>query len=103
MEHFEPPCVIKTTNPVRMVLAPMKQFYGEQFEIAPFAGLVDSGKVRTLLLQEQPDLFPSEVGYIFRKQLEAACARVNATCRIETLQSFRPFYPRPPYRLSSVV
>lgn len=54
------------------VANPIKFNYGEAFVFAPFTTLVDSERVRELLLSEIPTPFPEEVAYLFGKQLEEA-------------------------------
>ncbi len=60
------------TDFVAAVANPIKINYGETFVFAPFTTLVDSERVRELLLGEIPAPFPEEVAYLFGKQLEEA-------------------------------
>ena len=60
------------TDMVATVIAPLQQFYGESLRLAPFTVLVDAHRLRQSALDELPQLFPDEVSYIFRKQLEEA-------------------------------
>ena len=60
------------------VLQPMKQFYNDFFQLAPFSVLVDVKQVRTLermrkaMQNAEPSRFPDNVMYIYEKQLEEA-------------------------------
>ncbi|NUQ63712.1 MAG: cobalamin synthesis protein P47K [Pirellulales bacterium] len=60
------------------VLQPMKEFYADRFQVAPFSVLVDVKQVRTLermrksLAESQSPRFPENVMYIYEKQLEEA-------------------------------
>ena len=60
------------------VLQPMKQFYNDRFQLAPFSVLVDVKQVRTLermrksMQNAEPSRFPDNVMYIYEKQLEEA-------------------------------
>jgi G3E family GTPase len=64
------------------VLQPLKRLHGQQFELAPFSVLIDAKQVRTLArLQAAAEeglsaRFPSDVLYIYQKQLEEADAIV---------------------------
>lgn len=51
------------------VLQPLKKFYGEWFTVLPYSVLVDPARVDSTLLGELKD---SDIGYLFRKQLEEA-------------------------------
>jgi Ni2+-binding GTPase involved in maturation of urease and hydrogenase len=57
------------TDMTATVLLPLRYFYRDQFEIAPFTVLVDPERVRE---QGASSPFAPEVGYIFGKQLEEA-------------------------------
>ena len=60
------------------VLQPLKEHYGERFQLAPFSVLVDVQQVRTLerlrasFQANEAARFPAEVMYIYQKQLEEA-------------------------------
>jgi len=60
------------------VLQPIKQAYGDRFQMAPFSVLVDVNQVRALdrirqsLDEQAKPRFPENVMYIYRKQLEEA-------------------------------
>ena len=60
------------------VLQPMKEFYADRFQVAPFSVLVDVKQVRTLermrksMSESQSPRFPENVMYIYEKQLEEA-------------------------------
>lgn len=60
------------------VLQPMKEFYADRFQVAPFSVLVDVKQVRTLermrqsMSGSQSPRFPENVMYIYEKQLEEA-------------------------------
>lgn len=60
------------TDLAATVVNPMKLFYGDIFQVAPFSVLIDPLRVRELVLKETPTRFPEEAAYIFHKQLEEA-------------------------------
>ena len=60
------------TDMVATVLAPLRHFYGSQFQIAPFCVVVDPRRAQEIVLKERPGLFVGEAAYIFHKQLEEA-------------------------------
>lgn len=60
------------TDFVAAVANPIKIHYKEAFKFAPFSILADPERVRELFLAEKESLFPEEVAYLFRKQLEEA-------------------------------
>lgn len=60
------------TDFVAAVANPIKIHYKEAFKFAPFSIMADPDRVRELLLGERETLFPEEVAYLFRKQLEEA-------------------------------
>lgn len=60
------------TDFVAAVANPIKIHYKDAFSFAPFSIMADPDRVRELLLGEKETLFPEEVGYLFRKQLEEA-------------------------------
>ncbi len=60
------------TDFVAAVANPIKIHYREAFKFAPFSIMVDPERVKELLLGETDSLFPEEVAYLFRKQLEEA-------------------------------
>lgn len=60
------------TDFVAAVANPIKIHYHEAFRFAPFSVLADPDRVRELLLGETQTLFPEEVSYLFKKQLEEA-------------------------------
>jgi len=58
------------------VLQPLKQLYGDWFQVAPFSVLADPARLRQSLAETNETGFPDSVLYIFRKQLEEADAIV---------------------------
>ncbi|MBT3378233.1 MAG: cobalamin synthesis protein P47K [Lentisphaerae bacterium] len=54
------------------VLQPMKELYGDWFEVAPFSVLADPHRLRQALSKDNDSGFPDNVLYIFRKQLDEA-------------------------------
>ncbi len=60
------------TDFVAAVANPIKIHYRDAFVFAPFSIMADPDRVRELLLGERETLFPEEVAYLFRKQLEEA-------------------------------
>lgn len=60
------------TDMVATVLAPLKHFYRDEFQIAPFCVIVDPRRAREIVLKETPACFAGEAAYIFHKQLEEA-------------------------------
>ena len=60
------------TDMVATVLAPLRHFYGSQFQIAPFSVVVDPRRAQEIVLKERPGLLVGEAAYIFHKQLEEA-------------------------------
>jgi Ni2+-binding GTPase involved in maturation of urease and hydrogenase len=56
------------------VLQPLKEYYGQRYDVAPFTVLADPARLREALGDpgSAAGSFPSEVLYIFRKQLEEA-------------------------------
>ncbi|MFZ0612038.1 MAG: GTP-binding protein [Desulfobacterales bacterium] len=60
------------TDFVAAVAHPIKIHYRDNFIFAPLSTMVDPVRMRELLLQETETTFPSEVAYLFRKQLEEA-------------------------------
>ena len=60
------------------VMQPLKKLHGRQFSISPFSVLVDGHQVRVLdrlriaAAQREPARFPSDVLYIYEKQIEEA-------------------------------
>ncbi|MEJ5378405.1 MAG: GTP-binding protein [bacterium] len=60
------------TDFVAAVANPIKIHYRDTFKFAPFSIMVDPERLRELLLGETDSLFPEEVAYLFRKQLEEA-------------------------------
>lgn len=57
---------------VAAVANPIKIHYRDAFVFAPFSIMADPDRVRELLLGERDTLFPEEVAYLYRKQLEEA-------------------------------
>ncbi len=60
------------TDFVAAVANPIKIHYKDAFKFAPFSIMADPDRVRELLLGETETLFPEEVAYLFRKQMEEA-------------------------------
>jgi len=60
------------TDFVAAVANPIKIHYKDSFKFAPFSTMVDPDRVRDLLLKETEPIFPEEVSYLFKKQLEEA-------------------------------
>ncbi len=60
------------TDFVAAVANPIKIHYRDAFKFAPFSIMVDPDRLKELLLGETDSLFPEEVAYLFRKQLEEA-------------------------------
>lgn len=60
------------TDFVAAVANPIKIHYKDAFRFAPFSIMADPERVKELLLREKETLFPEEVAYLFRKQLEEA-------------------------------
>ncbi len=60
------------TDLVATVIEPLRQLYGEQYEIAPMAVLLKPDHGRKILADEQGIGFSPKAAYIFLKQLEEA-------------------------------
>ncbi len=69
------------TDFIASVVNPIKKYYGDRFQIAPFTVLIEPNRLDTFL--KDKSLFPEEVIYIFNKQLEEA--DVIALNKIDTL------------------
>lgn len=54
------------------VIQPLKAFYADWFQIAPFSVLVDPVRLREILTPPEKSSLSEDVLYIFRKQLEEA-------------------------------
>lgn len=73
------------TDMAATVLNPLRRFYGDQFQIAPFTVLADPQRVRESVLGEAETPFASGVGFIFDRQL--AEADLIALTKVDTLSN----------------
>jgi Ni2+-binding GTPase involved in maturation of urease and hydrogenase len=64
------------TDLVATVVQPLRDLYGDRFEVAPYAVLFKPGQGLRILRNESGTGFSSKAAYIFRKQLEEADAVV---------------------------
>lgn len=69
------------TDLIASVINPIKKYYRDRFEIAPFTVLVEPNRLNNFL--KNAGLFPKEVMYIFDKQMEEA--DIIALNKIDTL------------------
>lgn len=89
------------TDLVATVIEPLRQLYGEQYEIAPMAVLLKPDHGRKILAEEQGVGFSPKAAYIFLKQLEEADVvvinkidQLNAEARERLLQLTRERFPQ---------
>lgn len=61
------------TDLIATVIQPLRDLYNQEFEVAPYAVLVDPLRVQHTLIEES-SILSEKVVYIFRKQLEEADA-----------------------------
>jgi G3E family GTPase len=91
LEHKERPDVIlaepvgSCTDLVATVVQPLKDLYGQRFEVAPYAVLFKPSHGLRILRNEAGSGFSPKAAYIFRKQLEEADAIV-----INRIDEMRP-------------
>jgi G3E family GTPase len=88
------------TDLVATVIEPLRQLYGEQYEIAPMAVLLKPDHGRKILADEQGIGFSPKAAYIFLKQLEEADVvvinkldQLDAEARERLLQLTRQRFP----------
>jgi Ni2+-binding GTPase involved in maturation of urease and hydrogenase len=62
------------TDLVATVVQPLKQFYPDRFQIAPYSVILKPSHGRRILRNEEDAGFSPKAAYIFRKQLEEADA-----------------------------
>ena len=60
------------TDLVATVVRPLRKFYGDRYDVAPYSVLVDPGRARSIVLEKGFGGFSPKVAYIFLKQLEEA-------------------------------
>jgi G3E family GTPase len=61
------------TDLIATIFKPIKLNYTKQFSLGPLSIVVDPKRVKKLMMEANNDcLFPSEINYLFRKQLEEA-------------------------------
>ncbi|HEV3119164.1 MAG TPA: GTP-binding protein [Gemmataceae bacterium] len=91
------------TDLVATVVQPLKDIYGQQFQVAPYAVLFKPSHGLRILRDEPGAGFSPKAAYIFRKQLEEADAIVinridelPATDLAELAQLLEKYYPSAP-------
>ncbi len=67
------------TDLVATIMKPLKQDYAGKFGLAPLSVVVDPKRLRRVLA-EQESLFPNEINYLFKKQIEEADIIVLNKC-----------------------
>jgi G3E family GTPase len=75
------------TDLVATVVQPLRQLYGQKFDVAPYAVILKPSHGRKILKNEPASGFSPKAAYIFRKQLEEADAvlinRIDELSRTE--------------------
>jgi Ni2+-binding GTPase involved in maturation of urease and hydrogenase len=60
------------TDLIANVFNPLNKNYSGQFKLSPLCVVVDPKRVQKLIIERGESLFPSEINYLFKKQLEEA-------------------------------
>src|SRR5262245_57714632 len=60
------------TDLVATVVRPLRKFYGDRYEVAPYSVLVDPARARSIVLERGFGGFSAKVAYVFLKQIEEA-------------------------------
>ncbi len=91
------------TDLVATVIEPLKDLYGDRFEVGPYAVLFKPAHGLKILRQESSGGFSPQAAYIFRKQLEEADViilnridELNAATHAELTALVRAAYPNTP-------
>jgi hypothetical protein len=60
------------TDLIATIFQPFQIKFSNAFDLAPLVVVADPKRTKRLLLEEERSLFPSEINYLFQKQLEEA-------------------------------
>lgn len=60
------------TDLIATIFKPLQLQYTKQFTLAPLSIIADPKRVKKLMMEQDSSLFPNEINYLFRKQLEEA-------------------------------
>lgn len=60
------------TDLIATIFKPLQLSYTRQFTLSPLSIVVDPKRVKKLMIEKNSSLFPNEINYLFRKQLEEA-------------------------------
>lgn len=60
------------TDLIATIFKPIQQKYTDEFSMAPLSIIADPKRVKKLMMEDESSPFPSEINYLFRKQLEEA-------------------------------
>ena len=60
------------TDLIASIFSPMQSHFADRFTMMPLSIVADPRRVRKIMQEENSSLFPSEISYLFRKQLEEA-------------------------------
>lgn len=60
------------TDLIATIFKPIKQKYTKEFSLSPLSIIADPKRVKKLMMEDESSPFPSEINYLFKKQLEEA-------------------------------